>query len=452
METRASFVLVGTFVLSFFIAVIAAVVWLAGLELGSDTTRYDVYFKGSVTGLSVGSPVRYSGIPIGNVTSMRISPDRFGEVQVVIDVPQDTPIREDAVARLETQGITGVGFIEISGGTESAPPLTAKPGQERPEIRSDKSALQQVFESAPEIMGNLKEVSEQATKLLNDENIAHLQGTIENIEKFSGALADSSEDIALLLQEGAGAMEQFKRVAVEGERLVAAFADRSDGIAGAAEETIQDLSSFAKKLNDLAAQTSPILENANKTVTNFSAVGDDIRGQVAKVSEQLSGTIDRLDGTIGQTDARIAQLMEQAQSSLKNADIMMSTATGRIDSVADSAEDTLGEYQGLAQTIAPMVDSVASDATKAVKDFSAISGELRSAAVNIAAAADEARLLIKENRDPVTNFTSNGLFEFTQLLSEMRVLVSSLSRITNQIERDPAQFFFGDSQQGYEVQ
>ncbi|MDF1749601.1 MAG: MlaD family protein [Alphaproteobacteria bacterium] len=452
METRASFVLVGAFVLSFFIAVIAAVVWLAGLELNSDTTRYDVFFKGSVTGLSVGSPVRYNGIPIGSISSLRISPDRFGEVQVVIDVPKDTPIREDAVARLETQGITGVGFIEINGGTESAPPLTAKLGQERPEIRSDKSALQQVFENAPEIMSNLKAVSEQAAKLLNDENIAHLQGTIANIDKFSGALSDSSEDVAALLQQGAGAMEQFKRVAVEGERLVAAFADRSEGIAGAAEETIQDLSGFAKKLNDLAVQATPILENANQTVQNFSAVGDDIRGQVKKVSDQLSGTIDRLDGTIGQTDNRIAALMGQAQSSLKNADVMMSTATGRIDSVADSAEDTLGEYKGLAQTMAPMVTSVASDTTKAVKDFSAISGELKSAAVNIAAAADEARLLIKENRDPVTNFTSNGLFEFTQLLSEMRVLVSSLSRITNQIERDPAQFFFGDSQQGYEVQ
>lgn len=459
METRASFVIVGAFVLSFFIALVAAVVWLADLRVGDDTTRYDIFFQGSVTGLSVGSPVRYGGIPIGSVADMRISPDRFGEIQVIIDVPKDTPIREDAVARLESQGITGVGFIQINGGTESAPPLTARPGQERPEIRSEKSALQQVFENAPEIMQNLRTISEQATKLLNEDNIAHIQNTLANIDRFSGVLSESSEDVSLLLQEGAGMMEQVKRTTAEAERLVAAFADRADGIAGATEDTImearslvQDLRGFTARMDGLALEVSPILDSANATMVNFSALGDDMRAQVTTVSNQLLVTIGRLDNTILQTDDRISGLLERAKASLENVDTLMQTATVRIDSVADTAEDTMGRYGDLASTISPMVNSVATDATKAVKDFSAISGELRAAAVSIAAAADEAALLIKENREPVTNFSNSGLYEFTQLLSEMRILVSSLSRITNQIERDPAQFFFGDSQRGYEVQ
>ncbi|WP_420417709.1 hypothetical protein [Pacificispira sp.] len=120
--------------------------------------------------------------------------------------------------------------------------------------------------------------------------------------------------------------------------------------------------------------------------------------------------------------------------------------------MADTAEATLGDYSQLAGNVAPMVEGVARDASSAVANFSAISADLRLAATNIAAAADEAKHLIAENRDPVTSFTSTGLFEFTQLLADMRTLVSSLTRITNQIERDPAQFFFGDSQQGYEVQ
>ncbi len=101
METRASFVIVGAFVLSFFVAIVMAVVWLADVDIDDDVVQYDVFFEGSVSGLSVGNPVRYGGIPIGIVTDMRISQDRFGEIQVVIEVPQDTPIREDAVASLE---------------------------------------------------------------------------------------------------------------------------------------------------------------------------------------------------------------------------------------------------------------------------------------------------------------------------------------------------------------
>lgn len=459
METRASFVIVGAFVLSFFVAIVMAVVWLADVDIDDDVVLYDIFFEGSVSGLSVGNPVRYGGIPIGIVTDMRISQDRFGEIQVVIEVPEDTPIREDAVASLEYQGITGVGFIQIDGGTESARPLTAKAGQKRPEIRSEKSSLQQVFESAPEIMADLETLAEQATKLLNDKNVGHIQNTLANIDRFSAALSESSEDVALILQEGATTMEQFRRTASEAERFVGAFADRSETLAGAAETTVmeaqalvQDMRAFTQRLDTLAMKATPVLDNANAMVQGYADLGEDMRGEVGRLSSQLSETLDRMDGMIGNTDARIAMLLVRAQQSLDTVDATLKTADNRINDVADTAEDTLADYSQLAGSVAPLVEGVARDASSAVANFSSISADLRLAASNIAAAADEAKNLIAENRDPVTSFTSTGLYEFTQLLADMRTLVSSLTRITNQIERDPAQFFFGDSQQGYEVQ
>lgn len=459
METRASFVIVGAFVLSFFVAIVAAVVWLADVDIDADTVHYDIFFEGSVSGLSVGNPVRYGGIPIGIVTDMRISQDRFGEIQVIVEVPRNTLVREDAVARLEYQGITGVGFIQIDGGTEAAAPLKAGPGQDRPEIRSEKSALQQVFDSAPEIMQDLEEVANQATKLLNDQNIAHIQNTLNNIDRFSNALGDSSEDVAFLLQEGAGTMEQLRRTASEAERLVAAFADRSESIAVATEDTVLeaqalvgDMRNFTQRLDGLAQEASPVLDNANTMIQGYTDLSQDMRGEVGRLSAQLSETMIRLDGVIGSTDTRMEELLQRAAQSLDTADTMMETASSRINTVADEAEGTMGNYARLADDLAPMVSSVARDASSAVADFSAISGELKNAAESIAGAANEAKLLIAENRAPVTNFSSTGLYEFTQLLSEMRILVGSLTRITNQIERDPAHFFFGDSQQGYEVQ
>ena len=59
--------------------------------------------------------------------------------------------------------------------------------------------------------------------------------------------------------------------------------------------------------------------------------------------------------------------------------------------------------------------------------------------------------LLAENREPINNFTSSGLYEFTQLLAEARTLMTALSRISSQMERDPARFLFGDSQQGVGV-
>lgn len=459
METRASYVVVGAFVTSFFMAVVLAVVWLAELEIDSETVLYDVYFTGSVSGLAIGNPVRYGGVPIGQVQDIRISRERFGQIQVVIEVPEDTPIREDAVARLEYQGITGVGFIQIDPGTEAAGPLVAAAGQDRAEIRSEKSALQQVFESAPQILADLEILASQATKLFNDEAIADLRNTMTNINNFSGALSDSSEDVATILSEGARMIEQVRATASEAERLVSAFADRADGLAVASEETILeakalvgDMRAFTARLDGLAQEASPVIANANRTVDRFAALGDQLGGEVGALSEQLSGTIATLERSIEGTENRIAVLTEDAGVTLGTVRETLRLTQSRIDSVSDAAEDTMGRYGALADTVAPMVESVSRDASAAVSDLSAISGDLRNAAVSIAAAADEAQLLISENREPVTNFSNTGLYEFTQLLAEMRILVNSLTRITSQIERDPAQFFFGDSQQGFEAQ
>lgn len=470
METRASYVIVGAFVLSFFVAIVGAVVWLADLEIDDDTVLYDVFFDGSVSGLSVGNAVRYNGIPIGIVTDMRISPKRFGEVRVVIEVPRDTPIREDAVARLEYQGITGVAFIQIDGGTEAAAPLTVKSGQTRPEIASERSALQQVFETAPEIMENLETLVGQATKMLSDEHIAEIGGTLENINRFSGSLAESSTDVEFLLQEGAATMEQFRQTAADAERLVSAFADRAENLAGATEGTIeearllvQDVRVFTERLDGLARDAAPLLGTAQAAVQSYEGLGQDLRVEVAALSTRLATTLDRLDGAVVGTDEKMRVLLEEAGSTLATVqaltgaaaarvDTVADTAEARIGTVADSAEVAMGAYAGLAEDIAPKVAIVADDAQAAMADFRGISSDMRRAADNIAGAADEARLLIAENREPVTAFSSTGLYEFTQLLSEMRVLVSSLTRITTQIERDPAQFFFGDSQQGFEAQ
>ncbi len=64
--------------------------------------------------------------------------------------------------------------------------------------------------------------------------------------------------------------------------------------------------------------------------------------------------------------------------------------------------------------------------------------------------SDQVAALVRENREPIRNFTGEGLFELTNFLSEARILIDGLERVTTQVERDPARFLFGDRQEGYE--
>jgi phospholipid/cholesterol/gamma-HCH transport system substrate-binding protein len=101
METRASYLLVGGFTLVLMACLFAFIVWLAKSSFEeANSSRYHIYFTGSVAGLQEGSPVRYRGIALGTVRDIRIDPKNIARVQVTIEVAANTPIKEDAVAYL----------------------------------------------------------------------------------------------------------------------------------------------------------------------------------------------------------------------------------------------------------------------------------------------------------------------------------------------------------------
>ena len=376
METRASYILVGSFVLMFLVAVVAAVVWLAGIEFDEETKLYDVFFEGSVSGLEPGNPVRYRGIPVGVVSDMQINPENVEQVQVTIEVPEKTPIKEDAEASLEFQGITGVAYIQISGGSNEAPPLDARPGETRPVIPSTPSQIQEVIERAPELLNRFTGLVDRANQILSAENRKNFDQTMANLATFTGALANSSDDIERTMGETADTLKQLRATAKEAETLIAGFSKRGDDIAGLLQETLAEANALTKETKALIEETRPVVADTGETVRS---VGD------------------------------------------------------------------------IADAVKPHAGPVAAEAEATMKDVRVLTRDLRQASANIAKAADQAAKLMRETREPVKNFANSGLYEFTQLVTEMRVLVASLSRIATDIERDPARFFFGDSQEGFEA-
>src|SRR3546814_10239116 len=79
METRANYIMVGCFVLLLVFGLLGFVLWLAKFQFEAEFARYDIVFESTVTGLREGSPVRYRGVRVGEVTSVDLDPDRRSE-------------------------------------------------------------------------------------------------------------------------------------------------------------------------------------------------------------------------------------------------------------------------------------------------------------------------------------------------------------------------------------
>jgi phospholipid/cholesterol/gamma-HCH transport system substrate-binding protein len=201
VETRANYVLVGTSVLAAIAAIIIFIFWLGRNQLSKTEDVYHTYFTGSVTGLSNGSPVRYRGVPVGTVGNIIIDPDNIEQIRVTLKLRPRTPIKTDTVASLETAGITGGSYIELSGGTNAAPLLVSQHG-EVPVIKSRDSGLQSVLDDAPKLLAKLNQLSDQANKLLSDQNVKSITATFDHLNSLSANLdalgPDAKQTIANL--------------------------------------------------------------------------------------------------------------------------------------------------------------------------------------------------------------------------------------------------------------
>ncbi len=176
METKANYVAVGAFVLICVLGVVVTLLWLAGVQYSQEYEYYQTSFKGPVTGLGNGTTVRYNGIDVGRVTDLHFDPADPQMVVAMLQVKPDLHIRRDSEASIESQGLTGGSYVEISGGTKkSAPELKPTTPGQIPFIKSKPSTCCSSWsKSAPELFDKLNHAADKINVLLSPDNLKNL--------------------------------------------------------------------------------------------------------------------------------------------------------------------------------------------------------------------------------------------------------------------------------------
>ncbi len=271
METKANYVAVGAFVLACVIGLVVTILWLAGAQYSQEYAYYQANFKGPVTGLGKGTTTRYNGIEVGRVTALEFDPGDPSRVIVTMQVQPNLNIRNDSTASIESQGLTGGSFVEISGGTANAPLLVAQGDQRYPVIRTTQSTFAQLEQTAPQVVAKLNVAASRLNDLLNDDNrraIAHvlanldetteviarrsadIDATIANANKTMANLDQASQDIKPTLAHLDVTVQKYGKVADDADAFI-----NGDGLAqlsdliGEARRLVGSLDQFSDQLN-----------------------------------------------------------------------------------------------------------------------------------------------------------------------------------------------------------
>jgi phospholipid/cholesterol/gamma-HCH transport system substrate-binding protein len=256
METRANYVLIGSFTLAVIASAIGFVLWFQSLHTTKQRSPLRIVFEGPAAGLRNGGSVNFNGIRVGEVVSVKLDNPR--RVVALAMVENNAPIRKDTLVGLEFQGLTGVAAISLKGGEEAAPsPPLAEDGI--PTLTADPTKLQDVTEA---IRGTLQNIN----KLVAD-NQESVNKSLKNLETFTTSLARNSERIDTIMGKVDGVMVKADNLMLG---LNALAGGKDGGELFQAVKSIRELADdFDKRSGALMADGRRTLGDISRAVNNF---------------------------------------------------------------------------------------------------------------------------------------------------------------------------------------
>ena len=284
-----NYAVVGAFVLALGAALVAGALWLT--SGGSFRTKYDFYLANedeSVAGLNVNAPVKYNGVDVGKVQGIKLDPVNPERVQLTFAIVRGTPIKVDTVAVLKTQGLTGIAYVELSGGARESALLTATAEGQYPVIRTKPSLSARLENVLTTVLEKLDKTSSNIDALLSDENRDAFKNALADIAIVARTIAAKKNTIDAGINSAARTFDNSARLTAQLGPVVERIGRGADAV--------------EKLGNDAAAAST----NASNAVT---AVGADVQ----KFSTTTLTEVQRVLAEISVLAASLRRLSEQTQ-------------------------------------------------------------------------------------------------------------------------------------------
>jgi phospholipid/cholesterol/gamma-HCH transport system substrate-binding protein len=281
METRARYILVGAFTLFSIVAALGFLLWLARVQINRTYAQYDIVFD-TVAGLSEASVVRYNGVDVGNVLAIALDTQNPALVRVRVEIFASTPVRADTVATLASQGVTGVSFVALEGGSPSSDRLVAEAPTWVPVIASKPSVVQELTTAAPDLLKEAIALIEDVREFTTPENTAAVTEILKNVESVTARVDSLAGRAETVIAAAETTLARADSALAEAEATFAGantiLRDDMPGLVADLKATIADVGRTAAGLEDFARTGLPEYGNlaaeARSVIASFGALAN----------------------------------------------------------------------------------------------------------------------------------------------------------------------------------
>lgn len=303
MPGRARKIRLGIFIFVSSVLLLLIVGLFTAKELFEQTDTYYVAYRDvSVSGLEVGSPVKYMGINVGSISDITIDPDDVSQIIVELSLNQGTPVKVDATADIVSMGITGLKTIEIRGGSNDADFL-----EQEKFIRQGTSLVEDISGQAEVIAFKVEEVLNNLIAFTQPENLEKVSRTVNDISTLT---RNANKSISLINEVVEENREQLKSSITQAAVITQTFDATSDNLLAASGR----FNSFMQ--SDTLGEVLGNLRDISVTLKE---------AQLNQLIENLAGTaaetekiLERLDDDIDRSTKDISDNLEMLQYTLEN--------------------------------------------------------------------------------------------------------------------------------------
>jgi phospholipid/cholesterol/gamma-HCH transport system substrate-binding protein len=295
MERNANYALVGFASMMLFLGLVVFVIWLARVQFSREYDTYDILFVGPVNGLSQGGEVHFNGIKVGDVTTITLDKDDPTKVDARVKVTTDVPIRADSIATLESQGITGVSFVQIAPGSPNKPLLKTLPHAGKyPVIGSQSSAMSNLLANGNTVLTLTVNALNRVNRVLSDNNIQQFSGTLEDIH----AITTEARNRKQLFADADKALVNIDTAA----QSITKLSNNANGlVSGNGSRAIRNVADAAEQIKDAAAEARALVAKLQGPTVDFANNGLPQLTSAVGTLKQTAESLNRLSNEVEQS-------------------------------------------------------------------------------------------------------------------------------------------------------
>lgn len=299
MERDAKYATVAMFALACIAVAVAFIWWYSGRGDRRDYDTYEIYFEGTVSGLSKGSPVRYLGVDVGRVLQLGVDRRDPRRVKVIADIDSSAPISGATLANLGLLGLTGLLYIDLQVDPAVPKERPLPQGESHPVIASRKGTIELSIERLPQILNEAAEIMSRIERVLNDDNLRAVGDTLASIRDASATLPETLEDARAVAADLRRVSDSTLALTTSANRLLEQSQPEVAALLANARTAAEKLSHTAdgldRLLNDgdgaLGRSAGSSVAELHQLVVDARSASDEVRELARELRERPSSLL-----------------------------------------------------------------------------------------------------------------------------------------------------------------